>query len=82
MPPLDDFWMDKHFLQDLRDAYAVLCGVCEGVAIVTHDGAQENTIIAREVASFYDSLTTETPTSGAQLDLGRYVMQLESTDDR
>jgi len=30
VPLLDDFWMDKFFLQDLRDSYAELFNACTG----------------------------------------------------
>jgi thymidylate kinase len=78
-PLLDNFWRDKSFLQDLRDAHHVLFEACINIAILVIDGETASPIIANDIASFYSSLNTAALTVKPQLLFSQYIESLDIT---
>lgn len=81
VPLLDDFWMDKFFLQDLRDSYAELFNACTGIDVLVQNGENESDVIAHNITAFYDSLNASTTPQEPEIHLGRYIMDLEGLHD-
>lgn len=81
IPLLEDFWRDKKFLQDLRESHSALFKACIDMPIITLDGEENTTVVARDIASFYTSFESTPPTSQPQLHLSEYLADLEKLHD-
>lgn len=81
VPLLDDFWRDKSFLQDLRDAHHALFEACINITTLVIDGEIASPIIANRVASFYSSLNKITAPPEPQLQFNQYIASLEIPHD-
>ncbi|MGH2448535.1 MAG: AAA family ATPase [Chloroflexota bacterium] len=77
IPLLDEFWQDKHFLNDLRDSHTALFNSCSNISIVTISGESEPDIVASGIADFYTGLNYSAAPLERRLDLGRFLNELE-----
>ena len=80
-PLLDDFWRDKSFLQDIRDAHHALFEACTNIATLVLKGESTINTIAHDIAFFYHSLKTDAPTLKPQLQFNKYIANLDTSHD-
>lgn len=80
IPLLDDFWRDKSFLQDLRDAHRALFDACIGIDTLVIDGETTTTQKAHLIGSFYNSLGANTHLE-PRLQFNQYLANLGAIHD-
>jgi thymidylate kinase len=81
IPLLDDFWRDTFFLQDIRDSHTALFNACSNIPTLILDGEAESTAVAHGIASFYTTLVSTESVIEPQLQLDKYITDLESLHD-
>jgi thymidylate kinase len=81
IPLLDDFWRDTFFLQDIRDSHTALFNACSNIPTLILDGEAESTAVAHGIASFYTTLESTESVIEPQLQLDKYITDLESLHD-
>jgi thymidylate kinase len=81
IPLLDDFWRDKHFLQDLRDSHIALFSSCSNIPVVTISGESKPAIVASGIADFYTGIDTGAAQLDRRIDLGHFLTELEIEND-
>jgi hypothetical protein len=79
---LEEFWRDKFFLQDTRDAYQALFESCTDIIVLPLDGETENTILSESIGSFFCTLENITSSSlKPQIQLDKYIASLNTFHD-
>lgn len=77
VPPLDAFWEDKIFLQDLREAYDELFNACENIPISYHDGSLDSEHTASEIKNNYIGIQANDKRKRV-INLGRYATRMQN----